>query len=306
MNDEITSFLVGSVRLAVPLVFAATGEVVSQRAGVLNLSLEGMMLTGAFTGAYVAGQTGQPWLGVAAAVAVGLLAGLIQAVLSVTLGADQLVVGIAANALALGLTTYLGRVLLGSEAGTAVPGIGRVAIPLLSDIPFVGPALFDQSLLAYVGAVLVGSILFMLSRTGWGLAIRAAGEDARAADQAGLGVVGVRYAAVICAGGMAALGGAFLSLADVRAFTDNMTGGRGYLAVVAVIAGSWIGWRVVTACLIFGACTAAQFQAATFGIDVPVALLVMAPYVVALVAVAGLVGRGAGPNDLTRPFERAS
>jgi simple sugar transport system permease protein len=301
---QIAAFLAGAVRLALPVLFAAVGELVSESAGVLNLSLEGMMLTGAFGATVGATATGSPVLGVGTGAFAALLFAAGQALLTVVAGANQLVVGIAANTLALGFTTYAARDLLHHGAADRLAGFDNVRIPLLHQLPLVGEGLFGQSSLAYAGLVFVALTLVVLKRTGGGLAIKAVGEDAQAADRAGTPVALVRALAILWTGVMAGFGGAFIALADVHAFTTNMTAGRGYLAIVAVIAGSWIGPRVVVACLVFGAAAALQFQATSLGIHIPTALLVMSPYVLALLAVTGLVGRQRPPRDLTSPFTR--
>ena len=307
MRDaQLAAFFAGAIRLAMPVLFAAVGELVSERAGVLNLSLEGLMLTGAFGAALGAHATGSPIVGVFAGVGLALLLALVLAVLSVTLGANQLVLGIAANALALGLTTYLARELLGRGADSTLPGFNAVQIPLLHRIPLIGEAVFGQTALAYAGLLVAIGLVIVIARTGWGLAISAAGDDAVAADRAGSPVQLVRGASVLCAGAMAGLGGTFIALADVHSFSENMTSGRGYLAIVAVIAGSWVGWRVMAACLVFGAVTALQFQADALGIHIPIAILITGPYLLALLAAAGLVGRRRAPANLTIPFIRGT
>ncbi len=303
-GESIAAFIAGAVRLALPVLFAAIGELVAERAGVLNLSLEGMMLTGAFGATVGTAATGLPVLGVCAGALAALAFAAGQAFLTVVAGANQLVVGIAANALALGFTTYAARNLLHHGTADRLAGFDEVHIPLLSSLPIVGEGLFGQSSLAYAGLLLVALTLAVLKKTGWGLAVTAVGEDAQAADRAGTPVRLVRALAILWTGVMAGFGGAFIALADVHAFTANMTAGRGYLAIVAVIAGAWIGPRVVVACLVFGAAAALQFQATALGIHIPVALLVMSPYVLALLAVAGLVGRQRAPHDLTLPFTR--
>lgn len=305
LNDpELIAFLAGSVRLALPIAFAAVGELVSERAGVLNVGLEGTMLTGAFAGALGAHETGSPMLGLLCGMLAAVAFAAFQGGFMISLGANQLVLGIAASTFALGLTTFLSRQLLPQDKTGALPSFDPVEIPLLHEIPLIGPALFAQSTLAYIGLALVALTLWVLTRTGWGLAIRAAGDDARSADRAGSPVNLVRWIAVLWAGLMAGVGGVFLALADIQGFTENMTAGRGYLALGAVIAGSWIGWRVVLACLVFGAAIALQFQASGLGLEMPVALLVMAPYVIAVIAVASLAGRSRMPADLTIPFSR--
>jgi simple sugar transport system permease protein len=293
----------GGVRLAVPLLVASTGELISQRAGVLNLSVEGMMLTGAFAGAVGAAQSGDPGVGVVCALVAAMMVAVLQAVLSVNLRADQLVTGIAINALALGLTTYAARLVF--SAGRGVPGFGEVALPGLSSIPVLGPALFEQSGLAFAGLLLSGVLAYLFGRrTGLGLALMAIGEDAVSADRAGLGVRATRFGVVVLTGFMSGLAGAQLVLADIHAFTDNITAGAGYLAVVAVIAGRWRAWPTALACLFFGIAQALQFAAPALGIDLPTAVLFMLPYLLALLAVSGLAGTSRSPASLATPFTR--
>ncbi|WP_338693165.1 ABC transporter permease [Streptomyces sp. Q6] len=301
--DELAS---GGVRMALPLLLASSGELLSERAGVLNLSVEGMMLTGAFAGAAGAHAGGSAGVGVLTALAAGLLFAALQALLSVTLRADQIVTGITANALALGATTYGSRLLFGDGAGdTALPGFDPLPVPGLHSIPVLGPALFEQSALGYAGFAVAAVLALALSRrTTWGLALDAVGEDAVTADRCGLPVRSVRYAAVLLTGATSALAGAHLALSEVHAFSDNITGGMGYLAVVAVIAGRWRAWPTLLACLVFGLAQALQFAAPALGLHLSAPLLTTLPYVFALLAVSGLVGRSRAPSGLTVPFVR--
>ncbi|MEV6065664.1 ABC transporter permease [Nocardia sp. NPDC052001] len=301
--SAVGELLDGGVRLAIPLAMASAGELVSERAGVLNLSVEGMMLTGAFAGAVGAHSSGSAVVGVLCALVAGLLVAVIQAVSSVTLRADQIVTGVAANALALGATTYGSRLYF--TGGREVPGFDRLEIPVLHEIPLLGRALFDQTLLGYAGIGLAVLLAVLCShRTGWGLALSAIGEDAVTADRSGLPVNLFRYATVLLTGVMSGLAGAHLALADVHAFTDNLTAGAGYLAVVAVIAGKWRAWPTLLACLFFGLAQALQFAAPALGVHLPTAVLVMSPYLLAVLAVSGLVGASRSPAALTLPFRR--
>ncbi|WP_436528024.1 ABC transporter permease [Actinoplanes sp. HUAS TT8] len=298
--EEIVS---GGVRLAAPLLLASAGELISERAGVLNLSVEAMMLTGAFAGAAGAMITGSAVAGVVCALVAGLLVAALQALLSVTLRADQIVTGITANALALGATTYGARLLF--TGGDTLPGFDPLPIPVLSGIPLVGPALFEQTALGYLAFVVAAGLAVGLGRrTSWGLAVDATGEDAVIADRFGLPVRLIRYCAVLLTGATAGLAGADLALAEVHTFSDNITGGIGYLAVVAVIAGRWRAWPTMLACLFFGIAQSLQFAAPAVGVHLPAAVLVTLPYVIALLAVSGLVGRSLSPSSLTVPFTR--
>ncbi|MFD6355495.1 ABC transporter permease [Nocardia tengchongensis] len=303
--DTVTDIATSGIGFTLPILMAASGELVSERAGVLNLSLEAMMLTGAFAGVLGAVSTGSPVLGTLAAVAAAAIFGVVQAVWSVALRADQIVVGIASNALALGATTYGARLLLADGKGHSAPGFDPLPIPLLHRIPVVGPALFGQTALGYLCMLLVAVLAVVFAqRTKLGLVVDAIGEDAVAADRTGLPVRAVRYGCVLLAAVAAGLGGAQLALSEVHSFSDNMTGGIGYLAVVAVIAGRWRALGVVLASVFFGIAQALQFALPALGLHVPFALLVMLPYLIAIVAVSGLVGNSRSPRDLTVAFAR--
>ncbi|UGT55430.1 ABC transporter permease [Nocardia asteroides] len=305
--DTVTDIATSGIGFTLPILVAAGGELVSERAGVLNLSLEAMMLTGAFAGVLGAVGTGSPVLGALTAVAAALLFGVLQAIWSIRLRADQIVVGIASNALALGATTYGARLLLADGKGHSVPGFDPLRIPLLHRIPVVGPALFGQTVLGYVCIAVVAVLAVVFSRrTKLGLVVDAIGEDAVAADRTGLSVRAVRAGCVLLAAGAAGLGGAQLALSEVHSFSDNMTGGIGYLAVVAVIAGRWRALGVIWASVFFGLAQALQFALPALGVDVPFAVLVMLPYLIAIVAVSGLVGNSRSPRDLTVAFARTS
>ena len=297
-------FAGSTLRLAAPLLLASAGELVSERAGVLNMSVEGMMLTGAFAGAATAHATGSPWLGLAAGVLAVLPVALLQAWLSITLRANQIVTGIGLNILALGATTLAYRELFGSRSRSEIPGLGKWAPPILGDLPIWGEQLFQQVGLLYVALVLVAAVAWVLRSTALGLALHAAGTAPRAADKSGLSVNALRYGAVLFTGVMSALAGCFLSIGDIHTFTEGMTNGAGYLAIAAVIFGNWKVGRMFLACLLFGAATALQFQLPALGIEVPNALLIMLPYLMALLAVSGLVGRQTAPAYLTQPWVR--
>lgn len=304
MEEQIALFIAATIRLAMPLTLAATGELVSERAGVLNLSLEGMMLLGAFFAVLGVYYTGSPTLGIVFGIIAVLPVALLQAFLSVTMRADQLVVGIGFNLVAIGVTTLANREIFGALSRESVPGFDKIQIPFLSDLPFVGTALFNHTILVYLAVILVAVIWLVINRTALGLSIRAVGENPQASDQVGLPVYKVRYGAVLFTGAMAGLAGGLLSVGDIHTFTENMTNGAGYLALAAVIFGNWHVWKTVLACLLFGAATALQFQLPGWGINVPTAWLLMLPYILALVAVAGLVGKVQQPVSLTLPYIR--
>jgi simple sugar transport system permease protein len=235
-----------------------------------------------------------------------LLLAVAQAVLSVRVRANQLVVGIGFNIFALGATTFLYREVFGGLSREVLPSFSEIHVPLLARIPVLGPALFQQTGLVYVGLALVVLTWYVMRKTDFGLAVRAVGENPRAADQAGIDVGRIRFLAVLYAGAAAGLAGVFLSLASISTFTEGMTSGAGYLAVTAVILGNWQSGRVLLACLLFGSATALQFLLPAMGVAIPTAILLMLPYVLALVAVSGLIGRSRPPAALTLPFRRGA
>lgn len=299
----ITEIFASGVAFAIPLLLAAAGESVSERAGVLNLSMEGIMLCGAFTSVLASVTTGSALLGVLAGVGAGLVFGVMNAVLSVRCRADQIVIGVAANALALGLTTFGARILLGDGKGNNVPAFDDIHIPVVSDLPVIGPALFGQTVLGYLCLLVVAGLAIVFSgRTMIGIRVDAVGEDATSAGWTGLAVNRIRVLGVMIAAGAGGLAGAQLALSEVRSFSENMTAGMGYLAVVAVIAGRWKVTGILVAVLFFGVARALQFALPAVGVDIPYALLVMLPYIIAIVAVAGLVGGRTAPSCLTVPY----
>jgi general nucleoside transport system permease protein len=305
MTWELFAVFVGSsLRLAVPLLLAGTGELVSERAGVLNMSIEGMMLTGAFAAAVGAWATGSPLLGLSICIVAVLPVALLQAALSNTLRANQIVTGIGINILVLGATTLAYREIFGARSREQIPGLEKWSPPLLGDIPVFGEAVFQQVWLLYAGLAIIVLTALVLRYTSIGIVNHAAGAEPRAVDKSGISVTWVRYLGVMFAGFMSALAGAFLSIGDIHTFTEGMTRGAGYLAIAAVIFGKWTLSGTVLACLLFGAATALQFQLPTLGVDVPNALLIMLPYLLALLAVGGLAGRQTAPRALGEPYLR--
>jgi general nucleoside transport system permease protein len=305
MNVELLAVFAGaSIRLAAPMLLASTGELISERAGVLNMSVEGMMLTGAFLGATFSWLTGNPTIGLVCGVLGVIPLALLQAFLSITLRANQIVTGIGINILALGGTTLAYREVFGERSSAVIPGLARWSPPGLGQLPVIGETVFHQVWLLYAGLAVLIATSIVMRRTSLGIALHAAGVAPRAVDQSGLSVAGLRYGAVVFSGVMSAAAGCFISIGDIHTFTEGMTNGTGYLAIAAIIFGNWKIGRTALACLLFGAATAMQFQLPMFGIHVPTALLIMLPYLLALVAVAGLIGRQTAPPALTQPFRR--
>ncbi len=301
----IVEYLVATLRMSTPLMFAASGELVSERAGVLNLGLEGMMLIGSFAGAVAALYTGSPLVGLLAAMLAGSLVGLIQAVLAVTVGADQVVTGFALNLFALGITGFFFRATFGiTTIQATIPTFKPIEIPMLSDLPVLGPVVFSQTVLTYLAFAIVLLLSYLLFKTSFGLAITAVGEHPKAADTVGINVYLVRYLATVFAGAMAGAGGAFLTVGQLGTFVENITAGRGFIALAAVIFGNWRPLRMMGACLLFGAADALQIRIQAMGVPIPYQFFVALPYIVTLVAIAGFVGRVRSPAGLAIPYSK--
>jgi general nucleoside transport system permease protein len=300
-----SALFAATLRYATPLLFAAIGGLFSERSGVINIGLEGMMLMGAFFAALGADQTGSWLLGLV----IGMLAGgalaLVHALFTVSLRADQIVSGVALNFLALGLTGYLYVDVYGT-AGTpdTLPAVPDLHLPLISEIPFVGDVLGDANLMVWGGLVLVAVTAVIVFRTPAGLRLRSAGENPLAAETAGLSVMWIRYRAVVVSGLLAAAGGAYLSIGFVHSFGQNMTDGRGYLALAALIAGRWRPGGVLAATLVFGFSSALAQRLPVFW-ESGAVLFQALPYLLTLIVVAGVVGRSIPPLALGRPLERS-
>ncbi|OUL33534.1 branched-chain amino acid ABC transporter permease [Nostoc sp. T09] len=297
-----SDYLVATLRLAVPLGFAALGGLYSERSGVLNIALEGMLLTGAFSSAAATFYTGNPWLGVLAALIAGGLVGLLHAFLCVTLQVDQLVSGLAINLVAAGLTSFLARLIFSGSSTQQLPGIGAIIIPIFANIPLLGPLLFQQDILVYLLLILVVFTTYILFKTSFGLTLRAVGESPKAADTAGISVQIVRYIAVVISGCLASLGGAYLTLVQVRFFAEGMSAGKGFIAIAALIFGRWHPIGGALACLLFGATEALQLRIQALGANIPYQFLVMLPYAIALLALVGLAGKSTPPKALGTPY----
>jgi general nucleoside transport system permease protein len=297
----------GAVALAVPLVFGAMSGVIGERAGVVNIAIDGQLLAGAFAAALVGSLTGSLWAGVLAASLAGLLVALLLGVFAITYVVDQIIVGVVLNVLVIGLTSFLFSQVLAPNAASlnSPPRFKAVPIPLLSDIPLIGPVLFRQTLLVYLMYVVVGFIAWALYRSRWGLRLRSVGEHPKAADTVGINVIRTRYRAVLLAGAIAGLGGAFYTLVSVPQFNREMTGGAGYIALAAVIFGKWDPIRATLAALLFGFASTLQGVLSVIGSPVPSQFMLMLPYVVTIFAVAGLVGRSRPPAADGKPYVKA-
>jgi ABC-type uncharacterized transport system permease subunit len=294
-----------TLRFATPLAFAAVGGIFSERAGVVNIGLEGMMLAGAFFGIWAAVE-GHHWtIGLLGAMVAGGLLASIHAFFSIHLRADQIVVGTAINFLALGLTGYLFRYIY-KEQGTPsdVSRIPSISVPGLRDIPFFGDVFGNMSLMIWLVIILVILAWIVLFKTPIGLRLRSVGEHPKAADTVGISVYGMRYGAVILSGMLAALGGAYLSIGFVGSFNENMTVGRGFIALAAVIFGKWHPFGAAAGCLLFGF-SSGLAQRLQGEADISANLLSTLPYVLTLIALVGLIGRSRPPAAVGRPYVKA-
>jgi ABC-type uncharacterized transport system permease subunit len=301
----VVSVLAATIRIATPILFTALGELVAERAGVYNMGLEGMMLMGAFTGWLATFGSGSAAVGFGAAMLTGAVMSLLFAVMVISLRIEQIVTGLALNLLASGLSTYWLRSAFSDMQN--VPGIAilqKASIPFLSEIPYVGPIVFDQRVVAYMALLAVPVIWLFLFRTRLGLEIRCIGENPKALDIKGHSVVIRQYAAVLFGGVMAGLGGACLTIAATAHFVPDMVNGRGWLALVIVIAGGWNPWRVLIAALAFSFLDALQLQIQGVGIQIPYQILLAAPYVVAILALMVRRKTGRAPAMLGMSYRR--
>ncbi len=292
-------------RLSTPLVFAATGEAICERSGVLNIGVEGMMLIGAFFGFAAASATASLPLAFAVAILAGSAAAFVFAIFAISIKANQIVVGAALNLLGLGVTSFLFRTYFVST-GRGVDIAPAIQIPYLRDIPYLGPALFEQNLLVYLTIPVVLAARFLLFRTSYGLTIRAVGEHPTAVDVAGKSVAGYRYSAVLIGGALAGLAGGYLTLAHANQFVENMTSGRGFIALSVVVFARWSPIGAFFVSLLFGAFYALQLQLqADPELKIPYQALQALPYLMTLVAMMFVRNRRDAPSVLGTPYSKA-
>lgn len=295
--DTVVSFLASDIRMAMPILIAALGLVFSERSGIVNIGVEGTMLIGAFSGFAGAAFTGSAWAGLFIAVLSGLLVGALFAFLVVTVKANQTVVGAALNIFGSGLTITLNRQLFDINASTpSINGFLAISVPILSDIPVVGEIFFQQNVLVYLTVAILLTSGYVLYKTELGLAVRAVGENPRACDTVGLDVYRLRYGCTMYSGALSGLAGAYLSIALMSSFTEGMTSGRGFIALAAVVFGRWNPGGVLAASVIFGAGEALQYKLSALHTGVPYQFLQMAPYILTMLALVGVVGKTVAPK----------
>lgn len=303
MNEQLLSVILTIITASTPLLLAAIGELVVERSGVLNLGVEGMMAVGAVSGFGAALLTGNPYVGVLAALVAGAVLSLLFGFLTLTMVSNQVATGLALTLLGLGLAGLMGESFVGQ------PGVQleRLHIPGLSDIPFLGPILFGQDLLVYAALLIVAAVSYVLFRTRAGLVIRAVGDSHQSAHALGYSVIGVRYLCVMFGGACAGLAGGYLSLAYTPQWVENMTAGRGWIALALVVFSSWLPWRIVAGAYLFGTITVMGFSLQAYGIGIPSQLLSALPYIVTILVLVVISGnralmRANTPACLGQPF----
>ncbi len=296
MMDTAAQLIVLTLAAGTPLVFAALGELVTEKSGVLNLGVEGMMLVGAVTSFIVASTTHSPWLGVVAGTLAGAALSLIFGVLTLSLMANQVASGLALSLFGIGLSAFMGL----NYVSVVIDPITPINIAGLTDIPVIGKLLFGHNPLVYLSLVLFAAVQWFLYRTRAGLIVRAVGESPQSANAIGYPVARIRYFAVMFGGACAGLGGAYLAVAYTPLWVEGMTAGRGWIALALVVFATWKPWRVLAGAYLFGGVTLAQFQAQGMGVDIPSQYLSMLPYLATIVVLA-IISRDAATIRLNAP-----
>jgi ABC-type uncharacterized transport system permease subunit len=302
---NLTNLFTGTLAYAIPISLGAFAGILSERSGILNIAIEGKFLVGACVASIAASVSGQAIVGVAAAAFVAALMGLLLAWLGIRWKVDQIIIGVVINIGAVGIANFLFlRILQHNTALNTPPTVGPIRIPILADIPILGPILFDATPYASFTYVIMLFFAYMLFRTRWGLRLRAAGEKPSAAGTVGIDVLKIRYRALLLAGVLAGIAGSYLSLSTAGSFQLNMSAGRGFIALAAVIFGAWNPIFAFGAALVFGFADSAQTLLSILGVDVPPQLLNSVPYLVTIIVVAGVVGRVRGPAAAGQPYEQ--
>jgi general nucleoside transport system permease protein len=301
----LEAFLTSTMSMATPIMLAALGELMVEESGIINVGIEGAMLAGAFFALAATYFSGSIALGLVAGMTAAVAIDAIFAALVVNLAANQVVTGTALNIFALGVTGVFYRKLFG-ETGKAfmVTPVAKIPLGPLARIPVLGPVLFDQNALVYFTLILIPIFWYVISRTRYGLRLRAAGERPEAADALGLGVYWIRWQALLAAGALTGLAGAYLTLAYANTFVENISAGRGFVALSVVILGRWNPWGLAAASVLFGAAMALQFGLQALGTVVPYQLFLAMPYALTLVVLAGVGGQAAAPSALGEPYRR--
>jgi simple sugar transport system permease protein len=304
---NVVNLLQGTFAGSIPIMLGALTGVICSRSGVINVAIEGQLLLGAFTAAIVASGTGSLWLGLLSGALAGSLVGLLLAVFAIGYRVDQVVLGVVINTLILGLTGYLYDDLMIPFQNTlnSPATFSAIKIPLLGDIPIIGPVFFDSTIFLYLTYIALAGVQVGMFSTRWGLRTRAIGEHPVAADTVGIGVIAMRYRNVIAAGIIAGLGGAYFTIGSVGSFGKDMSSGEGYIALAAMIFGRYTPFGAVAAALLFGFTTQLQSILSTLNTPIQSNLLLMSPYIVTIIVLAGLVGKVRGPKAEGIPYVKA-
>jgi simple sugar transport system permease protein len=298
--SAVETFLEGTVRTATPLAFAALGETVVERSGVINIGLEGAIIAGAF-GGFVAAGYGSTWLGFAGATLAGVAMAAVFACFAIHVRADQIITGTAISLLGLGVTATLYRQLYGATgAGLSIPTMGISELPLLSSIPVIGRPLFAQPSITYVLYLIIPTVWWWMYRTHGGLGLRATGEDPRAVVVAGIAAKRIQVLSVLFGGALGGIAGGVLVIAQAGSFAEGMSAGRGFIAIAIVVLGRWHPLGVAAAALIFGAASALQYFFQALGWSLPYQAFLALPYVLTLLGLAGIAGKAVAPASLGR------
>lgn len=299
----LLGLIISTIRLATPLIYTALGEMFSERAGLLNIGLEGIMAFGTLSGFFGAYLFGNPWVGVLFGICGGMLINLIYAFATVSLNGDHTVNGMVLNIFAVGLASYIYRSFFGiTGEPEVVQGFSDLKLPVLSKIPMLGETLFSHTILVYLAFILIPLCHVVLFKTTFGLKLRSVGEYPKAAETLGVNVTKMKYIGAMLCGGLAGLGGAYLTIAYMNKFLDNMVAGRGFIALAAVIFGKWKPQGILWACLLFGFADALQLRLQAIGFQIPYQFLIMLPYILTLVALVGVVGKTVGPAAVGQPY----
>jgi len=305
-QPSLVGLLLATVSFSLPIVFAGLAAILCERSGVFNIGIEGIILLGACATSIGGSLLGNPLAGVAVGVISGILLGLLLAVLSLRYQVDQIIAGTVLNLAAAGITTFMYTRILQVKPEFNDPGlIGASPIPLLSDVPIIGPTLFNGSFFLYVAYALIILLQFAIYRTRWGLRLRAAGENPKAAGTIGIDVLKIRYRSLAAGGAVAGFAGAYLVVVSTGSFQIGMSAGVGFIGLAAMIFGGWNPVGVAAAALVFGFARSAESRLGTVGVDIPTVFLSILPYVVTIIVVAGLVGRVRGPAAAGQPYEQA-
>lgn len=302
---NLAGMLTSAVSLAVPITLGAFSGVLSERAGVVNIAIEGMMLMGAMIGALIGSITSNPWIGLIGAILSGLLLSLIHAVLSIKYKINQVISGTVINIFSAGMTAFISQKYLQTNQALNMPPLfSRIPIPGLANIPLIGPMFFNTNVFVYIMFILLIVIQVALFSTRWGLRLRSVGEHPRAADTLGINVIKTRYVAVLLSGLVAGLGGAFFTLGSVGRFNEGMTAGKGFIGLAAMIFGNWRPLGAMGAGLIFGFADAIGSKLLLLGSAIPPQIMAMSPYLITMIVLAGFIGKGQAPAASGEPYDK--